>query len=667
MKSCSGRTLSRWILTITALAFFVGAGNGPAHATLSFQTFASYSTGIKPRKLASVDFNGDARADLAVVNEGSNNASVLMGNGNGTFQPPLSTAVGVTPYDIVTADFNGDGRPDLATACIGGHSLSVLLGNGSGTFVSMPDFVLGQPIPSGVIAGDYTGDGVIDLIALVTGVPETFHLYAGGGNGTFSYRQSSSLGFQASSGIAADFNNDGKLDLALTNNAGNSVTVVRGDGAGNFAQVGSYATGAGPVAVIAGDFNGDGKLDLATVNGGDNTVSVLLGNGDGTFGAHVDYPVGNLPRAITLGDYNGDGKTDLVIANYNDNTVSVLLGKGDGTFQPRKDFPVGNTPQAVISGDFNGDGKTDLAVANYTSDRVTIILNTSVPALTLSPVSHDFGSVPYNDLSSTQTFTISNTGDALLTITAMAKSGANAAEFSISPGPTNPCPALPATLPPGGSCAVSVTFAPTSAGTKSASFDVTSNAPGSPTSASLSGTGIAPTYYPLNLTINGTGTGSVTLSSLSGSSTTCTSSCSASFTSGTTVTMTGTPDSNSVVTWPDCTPQVSCYTLMGGPSVSMSGPESLTATFTYVYPAKIPGTGNFSSLQSSYNASVGGGSIQARTYTFTENVVCAQNIAVSLSGGYDISYGYVSGVTTLVGSLTVTNGTVDVSGLAITP
>jgi hypothetical protein len=371
---------------------------------------------------------------------------------------------------------------------------------------------------------------------------------------------------------------------------------------------------------------------------------------------------------MASGDFNGDGRIDLAVANFNDNTFSVLLGNGDGTFRSKHDFPAGNTPQSVVCGDFDGDGKTDVAIANYTDDRITVLLNSSAPGVGISPASHDFGSVTYNSSSTSQTFTLSNTGDALLTLTAMTVSGANAADFGVSPGATNPCPTLPAILPPGGSCTVSVTFAPTSAGARSASLGVASNAAGSPASVSLGGTGIATPSYPVNLTMNGTGGGSVTIGSLSqGPSVTCTTNCTVSFASEATVVMTGAPDGNSLVTWPDCTPLTSCYVQMGGPSFRLSGPMNHTATFTYVQPARIPGGGDYPTLQAAYGASADGGTILSRAFNFTEDMVCGQNISVNLTGGYDPSYASVIGVSTLGGSLTITNGTVNVQGVVLTP
>jgi hypothetical protein len=163
--------------------------------------------------------------------------------------------------------------------------------------------------------------------------------------------------------IVGDFNGDGRLDLAVANASGGSISVLLGKPDGTFAPKMDYATGTTPWSVVAADFNGDGKPDLAVANTNDNTTSILLGNGDGAFQSHIDLPVGLGPRSVAVGDFNGDGKADLAVANQTDNTVSILLGYGNGTFQPSLVFAAGSSPTGVAVADFNSDGKLDLAVA----------------------------------------------------------------------------------------------------------------------------------------------------------------------------------------------------------------------------------------------------------------------------------------------------------------
>jgi len=174
--------------------------------------------------------------------------------------------------------------------------------------------------------------------------------------------------------VAADFNADGKLDLANANHDDNTVSIFLGNGDGTFTLKGTLATGQGPIAMVTADFNNDGIPDLAVVNETDNTVSIFLGNGDGTFTLKGTFSTGTNPVAIAAADFNGDGRTDLAIVNQGDNTVSILLGNGDGTFQPQTVLPTGQGPSAIATADFNNDGKADLAITNQTANTVSIFL-----------------------------------------------------------------------------------------------------------------------------------------------------------------------------------------------------------------------------------------------------------------------------------------------------
>lgn len=277
-----------------------------------------YNTGSLPRSLCSGDFNDDGIKDIATANWYSNSISILLGNGDGSFQPNVDYASGAFPISIAKGDFNNDGRIDLAVVNYGnwsGGTVSIFIGNGDGSFT-------------------LTG-------GIWSGYLHTLDIAAG------------------------DFNRDGHEDLAIANIgniSGNTVSILSGNGDGTFQPPIYYSTGVDPIAVITGDFNADGWLDLAAVNNTSETVSILM-NTNGTFSRQVEYPAGAQPMDITGGDFNRDGILDIAITNsISDGTVSVLLGKGKGKFHRYRSYPAGTAPVHLTTGDFNRDGILDIGV-----------------------------------------------------------------------------------------------------------------------------------------------------------------------------------------------------------------------------------------------------------------------------------------------------------------
>jgi hypothetical protein len=362
------------LATVNYLNYLVG--NGDVSVLLgngdgSFQPQVTYAVGSLPTALVAGDVSGDGRTDLAVVNYGSCDVSVLLGNGDGTFHSQVTEAVGSTPELVVAADFNGDGRTDLAVANFGSNTVSILLGNGDGTFQPQVTYAVGSQ-PEALVAGDFNGDGRIDLAVANEG-SNNVSVLLGNGDGTFHDQTTYPVGTKPSNVVAADFNGDGHTDLAVANYGSNDVSVLLGNGDGTFDKAVSYKVGSQPASIVAADFNGDGRTDLAVTNSADDTVSVLLGNGDGTFRPQVTYPVGTEPEGLIAGDLNGDGRIDLADANMGSGDVSVLLGNGDGTFQPQVRYMAGNGPSGLAAGNFTGDGRTDLAVANAFDITVSVL------------------------------------------------------------------------------------------------------------------------------------------------------------------------------------------------------------------------------------------------------------------------------------------------------
>jgi hypothetical protein len=354
---------------------------------VSFATAVNFGVGNGPTAVAIGDFDGDGEQDLATTNAGSDNVSVLLGNGAGSFGAPLNFGVGTTPFAVAVGDFNGDGKQDLVSANFNSANVSVLLGDGAGSFSPATNFAAGTFAIS-VAVGDFNGDGKQDL-AVANGGSDNVSVLLGDGAGGFIAATNFGAGTQPRSVAVGDFDGDGKQDLAVSNEASNNVSVFLGNGAGGFSAATNFAVGANPRSVAIGDFNDDGKQDLAVANTNSFSVSILLGDGLGSFSAAVNFAVvsGGFPFSVVVGDFNGDGEQDLAVANPDTDNVSVLLGNGAGGFSVPTNFGVGDQPRSVAVGDFDGDGKQDLATANNLSDNVSVLLRKCGPTASNSTVS----------------------------------------------------------------------------------------------------------------------------------------------------------------------------------------------------------------------------------------------------------------------------------------
>jgi hypothetical protein len=280
-------------------------------------------------------------------------------------------AVDTSPFSVAVADVNGDGKPDLVTANIYANpgDVSVLLGNGSGGFTAAS----GSPFPAGVdpisvAVADFNGDGKPDL-AVANYSSTTVTVLVGDGSGGFAEEASSpfTVGNTPRSVVAADVNGDGNEDLVVS--CESNVTVLLGDGAGGFAPAAGSPLPGGGYSVAVADLNGDAKLDLAlATSGSPGSVWVLLGDGVGGFSNAPGSPfhVGSSPESVVVADFNGDGAPDLATANLGSNDVTVLLANGAGGFAaaPGSPIAVGGRPDSIAAADLNVDGNPDLVVAN---------------------------------------------------------------------------------------------------------------------------------------------------------------------------------------------------------------------------------------------------------------------------------------------------------------
>jgi hypothetical protein len=288
-----------------------------------------------PGGIATGDFNADNKPDIAVTLGSAPNGkvAVVLGTGTGSFGAPTTYTVGASPDCLTIADLNLDGKPDIIVSNNYSSTISVLRGTGNGTFLN----------PTHHAVGTYPHDV-----------------------------------------ISADFNADGNPDIATANSGSQSVTVLLGAGTGSFSSVLHYTVncfGATPVSLTSADFNKDGKPDLAvTSQNNQDSISVMLGTGSGSFPATTNYKSIDSECIIST-DFNGDGNIDLAVSDNNAG-VHISLGNGSGGFAAPiilPDFCV-SYARMMLSSDFNADGKPDIATANADSSNISIHLSCSGPS-----------------------------------------------------------------------------------------------------------------------------------------------------------------------------------------------------------------------------------------------------------------------------------------------
>lgn len=212
---------------------------------------------------------------------------------------------------------------------------------------------------------------------------------------TYAYNEAAlRTGTQASGIVLADFNGDGRLDMAVANQADNTVSVILSRPDGTFAPKVDYSVGNSPGQLAAASFTSSGILDLVVVNTADDTISVLLGNGDGTFNPQATYSTGAGPIGVTTADFNGDTRQDIAVVNRTDNTLSIFLGNGDGTFAPQTSSSAGTTPIQIAAADFNDDGKPDLAVLDSAGGQGSLLILLNAGDGNFTSTSLALGSAP---------------------------------------------------------------------------------------------------------------------------------------------------------------------------------------------------------------------------------------------------------------------------------
>ncbi len=350
---------------------------------------ANYPSGPGSMSVAAVDVNKDGNADLVLADNGSSSsagtAAVMLGKGDGTFQPVATYGAGTKPVAVVATDFDGDGWIDMALANAGmgatAGNLTVLLNKKDGTFATAVPYTPGTT-PSALAFGDLTGDGKPELVVANGGSNNvSVFVNKGDGTGTFTGPTNYGAGMAPSAVAVGNVDQNMLADVVVANGGSGNLTVLINDGTGALVTPTTIPVGMTPASVLIVDLDGDGHNDLVVRDAGLANVDVLKGNGNGTFGMPVAYPVddGALTNTVIAADIDGDGHLDLIATDAR-SQLSILLGKGDGTFKPRIAYAAGEAPSGVAVADFNKDGKLDALVANTAyglNGGVSILLNVS--------------------------------------------------------------------------------------------------------------------------------------------------------------------------------------------------------------------------------------------------------------------------------------------------
>ncbi|CAM4809506.1 unnamed protein product [Rotaria magnacalcarata] len=366
------------------LGIFLGYGNGTFSGQMTYPT----GDGSLPQTVVIGDVNNDSHLDIIVANSWNNNVGIFLGHGDGNFsnQTTYSTGASSVPVSVAVGDFNDDGRLDIVTANYWAFNISIFLNYGNGTFSNRTTYSTGSVSkPNSVVVGDFNNDSKLD-IAVTNQGSENIVIFLGYGNGSFVRQRIYSTGnnSQPTTMATGDFNNDAILDITVANFGTGNIGVFLGYGDGTFSNQMTFATGnnSHPWWVAVGDFNNDNRPDIATANSGTNNIGVLLGCTNGTFFNQMTYSTGNSssPISVAIGDFNNNSRLDIVAANRDRGSIGIFLGYAQETFLTAPAYSTGSSsrPVFVASGDFDHDNRLDIAVANNGTDNIMILLGSGL-------------------------------------------------------------------------------------------------------------------------------------------------------------------------------------------------------------------------------------------------------------------------------------------------
>lgn len=331
------------------------------------------------------DFDGDGWVDMGIVNEDSSDVRVLLSdaNGAGSFEPFLvpTNPVGSTPSPNHNADLNGDGLLDLVTGNTQASTVSVLIGNGDGTFQSRVDYAVGANV-RGLALLDADGDGDMDIAACAFGAGHVAVLL-NDGTGAFGSLSTFDGGGSGEFGLAAgDMNEDGIDDLIVGLRSSQRIAVHLGQGDGTFVESDNLPCGGGVWMIVMGDIDGDGHLDASTANGASASGSILLGDGQGNLVLDQVQPMQGFSTATDLGDLDGDGDLDWVVSEFGGDVWELFENVGPQGMVFHQSFDAPSNPGCALIFDMDRDGDLDLALLDEISDDLLIHHNVS-PGTTL--------------------------------------------------------------------------------------------------------------------------------------------------------------------------------------------------------------------------------------------------------------------------------------------